>query len=205
MDLHKRKNELQKINPENLTLFKVYNAVSEAISDSNNELKRPSINQAVVERDQDANIVNVQPTKETQTQTIGYIAKINADKTAILNVYLNRYVASLSNGYESPGALDQHVKNYTCSRNHYYRLYQHCPTDLIETFEGVHGPVILYKNGIGKFDLNGCIIKEFVSKMDCYERQDEPSNKTLTKSISTNKLYGNYFYRCIPEKLQVLA
>jgi prophage antirepressor-like protein len=94
---------LQKINPETLQLVKVYETVTECMNE-NNSLKRPSLNKAVVEctvyngfrwllvpRDQDANIiVSIENTKETRTQNIGYIAKMNKEKTEILNVYLDR-------------------------------------------------------------------------------------------------------------------
>ena len=76
-------------------------------------LKRSSITKAVkentiyqgfrwylVDRELDANVLNnIQPTKIIKIQNTGYIVKLNKEKTEILNVYLDRKVAPISNCY----------------------------------------------------------------------------------------------------------
>jgi prophage antirepressor-like protein len=105
---------LQQINPETLQLVKVYESVTEAMNEYKN-IKRPSISKAVeentiycgfrwllVERNLDPNIIHIiQPTKQTKVQNVGYVAKLNQDKTEILNVYLNKKTAAQLNGYQS--------------------------------------------------------------------------------------------------------
>ena len=117
---------LQKINPETMQLIKVYESVTEAMNEDMN-VKRPSIAKAVeentiycgfrwllVERNLDPNVIHsIQPTKQTHSQNLGYIAKLNADKSEILNVYLDRKTAAKLNGYQSHAALDNPVKNNT--------------------------------------------------------------------------------------------
>ena len=119
---------LQKINPETLQLVKVYESVTEAMNENKN-IKRPSIAKAVeentiycgfrwllIERNLDPNIIHsIQPTKQTKVQQLGYIAKLNADKSEILNVYLDRKTAANLNGYQSISALDNPVKNVSLS------------------------------------------------------------------------------------------
>ena len=70
----------------------------------NKNIKRPSIMKAIqentiyrefcwllVERNLDPNIIHsIEPTKETKIQNLGYIAKLDANKIEILNVYLDR-------------------------------------------------------------------------------------------------------------------
>jgi hypothetical protein len=126
---------LQKINPETLQLVKVYESVTEAMNEDKN-IKRPSIAKAVeentiycgfrwilVERNLDPTIIHeIKPTKQIATQNVGYIAKLNEDKTVILNVYLDRKTAAKLNGYLSLSALDNPVKNNTITNNHYYML-----------------------------------------------------------------------------------
>ena len=94
---------LQKINPETMQLIKVYESVTECMNE-NSSIKRPSINKAIeentiyngfrwtlVDRELDPNIIyNINPTKDTKIQNLGYIAKLNVDKTEILNVYLDK-------------------------------------------------------------------------------------------------------------------
>jgi prophage antirepressor-like protein len=126
---------LQQVNPETLNLIKVYESVTEAMNENKN-IKRPSIMKAIqqntiysgfrwllVERNLDPNIIHaIEPTKETKTQNLGYVAKLDANKSEIINVYLDRKTAAQLNGYQSSSALDNPVKNGTISNGHYYIL-----------------------------------------------------------------------------------
>jgi len=65
----------------------------------------------LVERNLDPNIIHsIEPTKETKIQNLGYIAKLDANKIEILNVYLDRKTAAQLNGYQISSALDNPVK-----------------------------------------------------------------------------------------------
>jgi prophage antirepressor-like protein len=206
---------LQKINPETLQLIKVYESVTEAMNEDKN-LKRPSISKAVeentiycgfrwllVERNLDQNIVHsIQPTKQTKLQNLGYIAKLNADKSEIFNVYLDRKTAAELNGYQNSSALDNPVKNNTLTNGNYYTLYDKCEQNLIENFEEKYGEPKLYKNGVGQYDLNNNLIREFGCKYDCI-RELKMSDKTLAKALQNNIPYNNYYYKEIGAKLSV--
>ena len=63
---------------------------------------------------------------------------------------------------------------------------------------------ILYKDGIGKFDSNNNLIKEFICKYDCCIKENI-SNKTLTKALTNNIMYNQYYYRQIGSKLQCIS
>ena len=207
---------LQKINPETLELIKVYECVTEAMKE-NSSIKRPSINKAIVEntvyngfrwllvdRDLDPNIIhNIEPTKQTITKQSGYIAKLSCDKTTILNVYLDRKTASQFNGYESSSALDNPVKNFTLAKGFYYMLYDYCDPILKEVFQTKYGEPILYKNGLGQYDIQNNLVKEFVCKYDCIKKLSI-SVKTLEKAIDKNIQYNGYFYKSLGSKLQFL-
>jgi phage anti-repressor protein len=201
---------LQKINPETLQLIKVYESVSECIKENTN-IKRPSLNKAVIENtiyqgyrwmlvdrllDQNK-IYNIKETKVTRIQNTGYIAKLNKDKTRIVNVYLDRKTAAKLNGYVSPSSLDVVVKKCLLSNEHYYILYDEVDEILKENFT----KPVLYKNGVGKIDNNGNLIKEFTCKEDA-RIKEQISNKTLSKALDTGNLYGNYYYKFIGVKLQ---
>jgi hypothetical protein len=204
---------LQKINPENLQLIKVYESVTEAMNENKN-IKRPSIMKAIVEntiycgfrwllvdRNLDPNIIHhIKPTKETKVQNLGYIAKLNANKSEILNVYLDRKTAANLNGYQSLSALDNPVKNGTIANGYYYFLYNNCDEDLICDFEEKHGKPLLYKNGVGQFDNENNLVKEFACKYDCI-KELKMSDKTLAKCINNSISYNGYYYKEIGEKL----
>lgn len=177
-------------------------------------IKRPSITKAVeentiycgcrwqlVERNLDPNIINsIEPTKQTKSQNLGYIAKLDATMSEIFNVYLDRKTAAKYNGYQSPSALDNPVKNNTLSNGYYYTLYDNCDEELREKFEEINGMPLLYKNGLGQYDLNNNLIREFACKYDCI-RELKMSDKTLAKALNQNIPYNNYYYKEIGEKV----
>ena len=204
---------LQKINPENLHLLKVYESVTELMNEDKN-IKRPSIMKAIqentiyygfrwqlVERILDPTIVHsLEPTKETKTQNLGYIAKLDANKTKILNVYLDRKTAATQNNYPSHASLDNPVKNGSITNDHYYILYESCDEELKTLFEEEHGTPLLYKNGVGQFDVNNQLLLEFACKYDCIKTL-KMSDKTLTKALDKNIMYNSHYYRTIGSKL----
>jgi hypothetical protein len=209
---------LQKINPETMTIIKVYESVAECIKEYNFRLKRPSIDKAVkentiyqgfrwlyVERNEDpTQIQNLQETKYTRPQNVGYIAKLNADKTEILNVYLDRKTAARMNGYQSTSALDNPVKNQTIVNGHYYTLYDNCDEDIQEDFVEKYGQEpVLYKDGIGQYDQQNNLVREFVCKYECI-KQLKMSDKTLTKALDNKIPYNNHHYKYMDSKLSCL-
>jgi len=207
---------LQKINPDTLNLIKVYESVAECIKESNFKMKRPSIEKAIknntvyngfrwmyVDRKDDPNIVNnIQPTKATKVQNLGYIAKLDSNKTKILNVYLDRKTAALDNGYQS-SSLDNPVKNGTLANGHYYVLYDKCDDNLRENFEDEYGEPLLYKDGVGQYDQDNNLMEEFACKYDCI-KQLKISDKTLAKALNNNIMYNNCYYRKLGSKLKMV-
>jgi len=206
---------VQQINPDTMELVKVYETASQLMAENRN-IKRPSLTKAVnantiycgyrwmfVDRDHDANtIVDVHPTKQIRLQNLGYIAKLNADQTEILNVYLDRKTASMMNGFDTPAALDTPVKNGTIVKGHIYKLFSECEarTKFIEKY--CKEP-ILYKNGFGLFDESGQLIREYRSKYDCI-CIEKISDKTITKSMKKNIPYNGLFFRALGEKLSFI-
>jgi prophage antirepressor-like protein len=206
---------LQKINPETMIIIKTYESVAECLKEHNFKIKRPSIDKAVtentvyngfrwafVDRNLDPNVLyNILPTKQTKIQNLGYIAKLNTEKTEILNVYLDRKTAASLNGYSSSSALDTPVKNASLTNGHYYLLYDKCPQELIDTFEKKYGEPILYKDGIGQYTNENQLVKEFICKYDCI-KQLKMSDKTLAKALDNNILYNNFFFSRIGSKVK---
>jgi len=156
----------------------------------------------LVERDCDPNeLINIQPTKVLQKhQNLGYIAKLNKDKTEILNVYLDRKTASIKNGYESVSYLDSYVKSGKKTNDFYYKLLHNCDKKLVDNFVNKNGDIILYRNGIGMYNLENELIKEFKSKHDC-QLQTCIGNKSLCKALETGNPYNGYLYKYLNDKL----
>jgi hypothetical protein len=207
---------LQKINPETLEIVKIYETVSEVMKEDQN-IKRPSLNKAVMEntvykgfrwlfvdRELDPNVVhNIKPTKTTQIQNTGYIAKLNENKSEILNVYLDRKTAAHCNEYNSSSALDTHVKKSTITRGHYYILYENCDEILKNEFEMKYGEPLLYVSGVGQYDSNNNLIREFSCKYDCI-RSLAMSDKTLAKALNNDIMYNGCYFKEIGSKNKML-
>jgi hypothetical protein len=206
---------LQKINPETLGLIKFYESVSEAMKENSN-IKRPSINKAVVEntvycgyrwllvdRELDPTVIhNIIPTKQTKIQNLGYIAQINQEQTVIVNVFLDRKTAAHFNGYVSSSALDTPVKKSTLSQGYYYKIYTDCDLTFREKFEEkINGSPLLYKNGIGQYDSQQNLIREFSCKYDCIKTL-LMSDKTLAKALTKNISYNGFYFKEIGSKLK---
>lgn len=206
---------LQMINPETMTLIKTYESIAECIKESKHKYCRSSIVKAIEEnhilygfrwayrsRDEDPNILaEIEPTVKTRPQNLGYIAKLNSEKTQILNVYLDRKTAATQNGFNS-GSLDTPVKQNSIARGHYYMLYDKCDENVRTQYENQHGEPILYKDGVGKFNLNQELVQEFICKYKCMKML-QISDKTLSKALEKNIPYNGFFFRNIGSKLFV--
>lgn len=199
---------LQKINDETKQIVKVYETVTELLKE-NSKYKRPSIEKAVrentiyhqyrfmyVDRELDPNIIHdMKPTKQIQTQEVGYVAKLPKDKSKILNVYLDKKTAAKMNDYGISG-LDNHVKNETLTKDYHYILYEKCSDELKDNYE----IPILYKDGIGQYDGNHNLVKEHVCKFHCM-KTNGISDKSLNKALEQNIMYDGYYYKHLGEKL----
>ena len=198
-----------------MTIIKVYESVAECLKEYNFKVKRPSIDKAVkentiymeyrwafVDRSLDPNIIhNILPTKQTKVQNLGYIAKMNQHKTEILNVYIDRKTAATENGYASPSALDNPVKNVSLTNGHYYVLYEKCADEVKDIFEQKYGAPLLYKDGVGQYTDDNQLLKVFVCKYDCI-KQLKISDKTLAKALDKNVMYNNHYFRTLGSKLK---
>lgn len=199
---------VQKIHKDTLHIVKVYESIAECML-IEPDVKRSTLCLAVeqctlyrnhrwkfVDRGlPTTDLSGLKPTKATKHQNLGYIAKLNSDKTVIVNVYLDRKsVASLDNVRN----FENVVKHGTLVNNHYYVLYDDC-TEISKT---AFGPIILYKDGVGKFDANDNLIKEFTSRYHC--ASDEPFGaKTLIKILDAGIIYQGHTYKTIGSKLKM--
>jgi phage anti-repressor protein len=210
---------VQQINPENMQLVKVYENVSEACNYF--KIPRSSLMKAyrentiykdyrwnMVERDQNPNeIVNLPETKQLfKIYNLGYIAKMNIDKTQIVNVYLDRKSASFLNGYKSVAHLDKYVKDNKICDNYFYVLYETLGQEIKDEFLHKNNltDIVLYKSGVGQYDANDALVKEFRSKQHCQEVL-KIGEKTLNKALLSGNQYMDFYYRYCIEKLEVVT
>lgn len=205
---------LQKINPDHLEqIVQVYESATDAMKE-NHAIKRPSLNKAVrentiycgfrwlfVDRELDSSVIhNIQPTKQTRVQNLGYIAKLNEQKTEILHVYIDRKTAAQVNGYTSSSSLDWSVKHNTISNGHYYQIFDSCEEELKNKFNMRHGEFILYRDGVGQFDADNKLVQEFTSKYDCTTKLSI-CQKTFEKAFNKELIYKGHYFRSMESRL----
>ena len=82
-------------------------------------------------------------------------------------------------------------------------LYKDCEENLINDFTKKYGEVILYKNGIGQYNSENILLKEFICKYDCI-KQLRMSDKSLTKALDKNILYNGNYFKTIGSKVKML-
>jgi hypothetical protein len=103
------------------------------------------------------------------------------------------------NGYSMSG-LDNAVKKGTQTQGFYYKLYGECDENVVQNFTEKYGKdVLLYKDGLGMYNENGELVKEYKCKYDCI-KLERMSDKTLTKAMSDNKLYNGFRFVSLPMK-----
>jgi hypothetical protein len=208
--------KLIKINPENLKFVYIYESVAECLKESNFKIKRPTLEKCITENtvyngfrwmygerenEIDETTFIIPPTKVTTPKNVGYIAKLNKEKTEIVNVYIDRKTASLLNGYISASALDNPVKNGVITKENYYILYENCAEKLKTDFVVKNGGAepLLYRNGVGEFDSNNVLTNVYMCKYDCIKKL-VISDKTFAKILDKNIAYNSRFYRIIENK-----
>lgn len=213
-DYHANGPKVQQINSDTFDLIKVYRNATEVINTL--KIPRSSLTKAInentiyknyrwsfVETDQDENVVKIKPTRVLKKlQNNGYIAKLNKEKDTILNVYLDRRTASMLNNYNSVAYLDDYVKSGKPVGDYYYVLYENCDKNLQRLFLAKIGKrdFLLYKNGVGQFDEDNNLLKEFTSKYNC-KTECGIGDKSLSKALITNNMYNGYYYKYLEERL----
>ena len=187
------------IDAKTLKIQKVYETILDLLK-SDTCVNRTSIKRAVeknsiyrncrwmfINRDENIKMLVIQPTNiYEEIKSIGYIAKLNPDKTEIVNVYYSKQEAVKHNGP---------IRRNTS----HYVLYEECDIEQRDNFEKIHGKPLLYKNGVGQFDIDEKLIKEFLSKEDCH-RKVNISRALLNKLIKENISNNGFIYKYIGKK-----
>ena len=65
-----------------------------------------------------------------------------------------------------------------------------------------YGEPLLYKDGVGQYDSDNNLVREFACKYDCI-RMLRMSDKTLAKALDKGQLYEGSYYRKVGSKLQI--
>lgn len=153
-----------------------------------------------VERTLDPNVIHgdIVPTQAHKEKVMGYVAKLTADRSQILAVYINRKTASTMNGYSSSG-LDNPIAKDTVTKGHRYMAWDTFPAHLTQPFEEKYGPVVLYENGVAQYQ-GDQKVAEYSSKYECYTELNM-SDKTMKKLLDSGTEYEGYRYTTVTNKL----
>jgi len=91
------------------------------------------------------------------------------------------------------------------TKGNYYILYETCNEKIKNAFvvKNKGEEPILYKDGVGQYDHQHKMVKEFVCKYDCI-RTLQMSDKTLTKTLDKQVFYNNHYFKTLGSKLKCL-
>ena len=83
-------------------------------------------------------------------------------------------------------------------------LYDQCDENLRTAFceKNNINDVVLYTNGVGQYDTENKLIREFVCKYDC-SKLVPIGEKSLTKAMNQNITYNSHYYKFIGSKLYI--
>jgi phage anti-repressor protein len=195
-----------KINPDTFNIIQTFQTIEDCVRQMSkivsrtgltNSIKNCTIYRGYRWKLDDNN--ELKPTKISRVQNVGYIAKLNKEKTQILRVYLDRKSAANDNGCQSDSFLDLYVKNAKPYKGYFYQLYETCSESLKENYT-IKDPVLYKDYGVGQFSENNKLIMEFKSKKECCLILNI-SNKSLTKAMTANLMYNECYYKALPDKL----
>jgi phage anti-repressor protein len=201
------------VNDDNsFSIFRVFNCLADC--DKQNftpsSVKRAYENKTLyngyrwnlVDRNLDINtIYNIGETKVISTQNTGYVAKLDINKTEILDLYENQLIATKENGYGSRKTISDAIKNFTVTKNHYYQLYKNVDKKLREDYEQKHGKPLFEVVGFEKICAKRNERIAFYSTRNELVKQEHISNATLKRCIETGENYYGFYYREICDKI----
>jgi len=77
-----------------------------------------------------------------------------------------------------------------------------CEDDIKEKWILLHGECILYKDGVGQYNSDKNLIREFTCKYDC-TTQLKISQKSMAKALDKEVMYGKCYYKSLGSKLYI--
>ena len=142
--------KIQKINPNNFKDFKVYDSMIYVLrANENIGFQKSSLQVAIrdnriykgwrwnfVEKDEDPNIVNIQPTEnyETKASIISTILQLNKDKTEIINTFHTKDFLAKELNLSKP-KMKKIIQNEELHNDYYYIEHHKCSEELLKNYK----------------------------------------------------------------------
>ena len=140
-----RSPKVYQYDPQTLELIKVYDSVIAFTrhfhSSSGSALREAAKNNRIYKNFRwalsDRNTVDapkIEPTVESRTQSVEYIAMIDIKKTKILEVYPSQKEAAMSRNLTGFSTISRAIKNNSISSGHYWNVFNKCSQEMKDEF-----------------------------------------------------------------------
>jgi prophage antirepressor-like protein len=205
-----RSPKVYQYDPQTLELIKIYDSVITFTrhfhSSSGSALREAAKNNriykdyrwALSERNT-VDIPIIEPTIESRTQSVEYIAMIDIKKTKILEVYPSQKEAAMSRNLAGFSTISRAIKKNGISSGHYWKVFDHCSEEmknaylmtnkLPEPHIKANGTSVIQINPI-----NGEEIKVFKSITEVLKKF-QMSRASLNKASDTGETHNGFKWK----------
>jgi hypothetical protein len=205
-----RSPKVYQYDPQTLELIKIYDSVITFTrhfhSSSGSALREAAKNNriykdyrwALSERNT-VDIPIIEPTIESRTQSVEYIAMIDIKKTKILEVYPSQKEAAMSRNLAGFSTISRAIKKNGISSGHYWKVFDHCSEEmknaylmtnkLPEPHIKANGTSVIQINPI-----NGQEIKVFKSITEVLKKF-QMSRASLNKASDTDETHNGFKWK----------
>ncbi len=144
--------KVQQYHPETLQYIKTFNTIIETVRTFRNEYHIENFSEKTLKSASRGNYIyhgyrwniidyetedkayNIPPTVQIFTTRRDLLARINLDKSKILEVYPSQKHAAIAMKHNGPSAICKALKLDTISQGHYWKFYDDCSEELKEDF-----------------------------------------------------------------------
>jgi hypothetical protein len=207
---HTRSPKVYQYNAETLELIQMYdsiiNVIREFHSSSPSALKLAAKNNTIYKGFRwllvDRNITEapmLQPTVESRTQAIEYIAMIDIQQTKILNVFPSQKEAAMARNLAGFSTISRAIKQKSISSGHYWNLFNRCSQEMRDEYLKTNTlpEQHVKSNGISVIQIHPVTMEEITEYKSITEvlKKFQMSRVSLVKAVETNEIHNGFRWK----------
>jgi len=207
---HTRSPKVYQYNAETLELIQMYdsiiNVIREFHSSSPSALKLAAKNNTIYKGFRwllvDRNVTEapiLQPTVESRTQSIEYIAMIDIQQTKILNVFPSQKEAAMARNLAGFSTISRAIKQKSISSGHYWNLFHRCSQEMRDEYLKTNTlpEQHVKSNGISVIQIHPVTMEEITEYKSITEvlKKFQMSRVSLVKAAETNEIHNGFRWK----------
>ena len=207
---HTRSPKVYQYNAETLELIQMYdsiiNVIREFHSSSPSALKLAAKNNTIYKGFRwllvDRNVTEapiLQPTVESRTYAIEYIAMIDIQQTKILNVFPSQKEAAMARNLAGFSTISRAIKQQSISSGHYWNLFHRCSQEMRDEYLKTNTlpEQHVKSNGISVIQIHPVTMEEIAEYKSITEvlKKFQMSRVSLVKAAETNEIHNGFRWK----------